>query len=211
MEPKKILIVDDSEIFIDFMTNWLNEAEDVFKTITAYDGRSACEKAKEMQPDLIVMDWQMEGLDGFEAMKIIKKQESTKQIPVIMATGVMLSPEELAMAFDAGADDYIRKPFSDIELISRIKNVLRHTEKTNIQEKEPKKVAEEKTDKELNMQVERMLETNKSLVSVFRKMQEMLEKINFRDKKQEVDHIIKKLKSDTEKACKEIAKLVNKK
>jgi CheY-like chemotaxis protein len=128
MNKHTILIVDDCEIQLDLLKCFLRTPKGFFKTISASNGQEAIEMAVKHKPELILMDWDMPGINGLQAINELKTKESTKEIPIIMATGVMLSPTELQIAYKHGAVDYIRKPFEQKELISRIHFALSQTE-----------------------------------------------------------------------------------
>lgn len=128
MEKRTILLVDDSAYSIDLMKRFLLSSKGMFRKITATNGSDACVLAEKHKPDLILMDWDLPDIDGLEAMKLIKSKDSTRNIPVIIVTGVMLSPMEQEEAFEAGANDYLRKPFSKEELISRVKYVIKQSQ-----------------------------------------------------------------------------------
>lgn len=79
---------------------------------------------KQVLPDLVITDWDMPEISGIELIRTLKLDKQTRDIPVIMATGVMLSTKHLQVALDAGAVDYIRKPIEPTELVSRTKAAL---------------------------------------------------------------------------------------
>ncbi len=123
MEYKaKILVVDDSEYNRDLLEDRLSYyGYDVF---TAIDGISALEKIKSILPDLILLDVMLPGIDGMEVCKKIKSDPQLKQIQVIMMTA-MISEENVVMGFEAGADDYINKPYELSILLARVRAHLR--------------------------------------------------------------------------------------
>lgn len=122
MTNSRILIVDDEPLNLLLYAEILKSSG--FTVLQAEDGVGAIRTAEEEIPDLILLDWNMPNLDGFEALKILKSKESTKEIPVIMITGVMTSPDNLQRAMNEGASDFIRKPFDRIELNARIRSLL---------------------------------------------------------------------------------------
>lgn len=122
MVRTKILVVDDEMLNQLLYTEILKQYN--FDVIVGADGAEAIELATNEQPDLIVMDWNMPRLDGFEALQILKQSESTKEIPVIMITGIMTESVSLAKALDNGASDFIRKPFDKFELYARISSQI---------------------------------------------------------------------------------------
>lgn len=125
MNPKKILVVDDQPGNVFLLQDRLNR--EGYEVITAYDGTSGIKVAKEQNPDLILLDVMMPGIDGFEACREISSHEETKHIPIILVTALN-SSEDTQKGFDCGAFDYIKKPFNKIELLARIKAASRFTE-----------------------------------------------------------------------------------
>lgn len=118
-----ILVVDDQQNNLQAITACLNFAPTPYSVITALNGKIACEIAEREQPDLIIMDWLMPEMDGFEALQCLKKQPTTSEIPVIMLTSLD-SPKRLEQAFNAGAMDYIRSPIEKVELLARVRSAL---------------------------------------------------------------------------------------
>ncbi|OFX53623.1 MAG: hypothetical protein A2046_14095 [Bacteroidetes bacterium GWA2_30_7] len=118
----KILVVDDEPGNISVVADILEKYN--YEIIAAYNGNIAFQVAKKQIPDLILMDWDMPIMNGLDSIKILKKDYTTKDIPVIMISGIMISSENLKTAFDAGAIDYVRKPIDELELISRIRSML---------------------------------------------------------------------------------------
>jgi len=119
-----ILIVDDDIFIIRSIMNILIKNPD-YIILTSGNGKSACEIAFEKTPDLIIMDWQMPVLTGIEATVLLKQNEMTKDIPVIISTGIMIESSNLSKALSSGAVDFIRKPIDEIELVSRVANALK--------------------------------------------------------------------------------------
>lgn len=124
MKPAKILVVDDMPIITDLISKLLKSLNSEFTIFTAFNGRTACKIAATEFPDLIIMDWEMPEMSGFEALTKLKKNESTKEIPVIISSG-FTQPENVQKALEAGAIDYIRKPIEHTELIARVQSVLK--------------------------------------------------------------------------------------
>lgn len=117
MKSTKILIVDDQKFALQMLRDTLAPLRYVIEEAT--DGASAVAKAQEFMPDIILMDLVMQGMDGIEACRRIKQDMRTASIPVIVITASK-DKDNLLAAFSAGMDDYITKPFSDKELLSRI-------------------------------------------------------------------------------------------
>jgi len=118
----KILIIDDEPLNIDVIISGLLEKN--YNLLIAANGKSGCEIALKNLPNLIIMDWEMPDMNGIEAIQLLKANEKTKKIPIIMATGVMLTSENLKTALEAGAVDYIRKPIDKIELLARVNSAI---------------------------------------------------------------------------------------
>lgn len=125
VSQKTILIVDDQKETIRMVATQLMAKNSNLKVINAINGEIAYSIAEEEIPDIILMDWDMPVMNGIEATRMLKKNEVTHQIPVIMATGRMTSSEDLQMALEAGAVDYVRKPIDIVELSARINTALR--------------------------------------------------------------------------------------
>ena len=121
---KTILIIEDESALAELVAFYL-EKED-YQTLVAFDGPSGVETARQKSPDLILLDLMLPGLPGIEVCKILKANEKTARIPIIMLTA---KGEEIdrVVGFEVGAEDYMVKPFSSRELLLRIKAVLRRT------------------------------------------------------------------------------------
>lgn len=122
MIETKILITDDEPLNLLLYSEMLKSQG--YEIITACDGYDAVEKAKAEQPNLIVMDWNMPRMDGLEALRIIKSDPQFSNTPVIIITGIMTSPENLKLALESDAIDFLRKPFDKMELQARVKSAL---------------------------------------------------------------------------------------
>ncbi|GAB4514373.1 MAG: response regulator transcription factor [Anaerolineae bacterium] len=125
---KLILVVDDEPRMVRFIQ--ANLELDGFRVITASNGLEAVEKVRTELPDLVILDVMMPEMDGFEALQLIRE---ISDVPVIMLT-VKGEETDKHRAFRSGADDYVTKPFSPLELSDRCKAVLRRTQ--DVTEKE---------------------------------------------------------------------------
>lgn len=123
MAKYQILVVDDNPHAVTMVSIVLSRNVDCELSV-AFDGPTAIKKAMEIIPDLILMDWQMPGLDGIRAIEILKEAPATSSIPVIMIT-CYSERDYLEKAFKAGVVDFIRKPYEQIELLARIRSVLK--------------------------------------------------------------------------------------
>jgi DNA-binding response OmpR family regulator len=118
----RILVVDDEPRYVRLMeANLVSEGYAVLK---AYDGQSAVEMVADNQPDLVLLDVMMPGMDGFQACERIREFSS---IPIIMVTAKG-EEQDRVRGLDVGADDYIVKPFSATEVLARVRAVLRRAQ-----------------------------------------------------------------------------------
>lgn len=116
-----VLVVEDEEHIRGVLE--YNLRLDGFEVHLASDGPTALDAVRQTRPDVILLDWMMPGMDGLEVLAQLKAEEQTRDIPVFMLTAKgMLS--EVHRAMDAGADDYITKPFDPIRLGKLIKKKL---------------------------------------------------------------------------------------
>ncbi len=120
----RILIVEDEPAICEMLTFAL--ADSGYACEVASDVRSARALVADSNPDLIVLDWMLPGQSGIEFARELKRDAGTRDIPVIMLTA-RTQEADVVTGLDAGADDYIPKPFSPRELAARIKAVLRRT------------------------------------------------------------------------------------
>ena len=124
--PHKILIVDDETAVVDLVAYNLRKAH--YEVLIATDGPGALQQALAGQPDLIVLDLMLPGIDGFEVCRELRK---TSNVPIIMLTAQSEEVDRV-VGLELGADDYVVKPFSVRELLARIKAVLRRNETSNV-------------------------------------------------------------------------------
>jgi len=117
-----LIVEDDDELREILQTEFELEG---LTALTATNGSEAVTAVRELKPDLILMDLMMPVMDGIEATKIVKGNEETKHIPIIMLTAAG-NKEDIVAGLEAGAIDYITKPFFMPELKSRLRSVLQH-------------------------------------------------------------------------------------
>lgn len=127
IRPPTILIIDDDPNNMDILTDYLSELD--YTILVAEDGESGLSRAEYARPDLILSDVMMPGIDGFETCRRLHAQESTRNIPVIFMTA-LTETEHKVKGFDAGAVDYITKPFQREEVLARVSVHLRIRELT---------------------------------------------------------------------------------
>ena len=125
MPDTKVLIVDDEEAIREMISVALELAG--FQWIEAENAQVAHSRIVDERPDLILLDWMLPGVSGIELARRLKRDEATGEIPIIMLTAKSEEDNKI-QGLDAGADDYITKPFSTRELISRINAVLRRAQ-----------------------------------------------------------------------------------
>jgi DNA-binding response OmpR family regulator len=116
-----VLVADDDEDILELVSYRLSRAG--YEVVTANDGEEALERAFDRPPNLAVLDVMMPKLDGYEVTRRLRGNEATAAIPVILLTA-RVQDADVARGFDAGADDYVKKPFSPQELRARVQAVL---------------------------------------------------------------------------------------
>ncbi|MEJ5202782.1 MAG: response regulator transcription factor [Anaerolineales bacterium] len=121
-----ILVVDDEERMARFIR--LNLEHDGFQVVEAYRGLKAIQALRDSMPDLVLLDVMLPDIDGFEVLRMIRE---ISQVPVIMLTAKG-EEDDRVRGLELGADDYVTKPFSPRELVSRVRAVLRRTEAVGI-------------------------------------------------------------------------------
>lgn len=121
MAREKILVVEDEEDILNLVDYNLRQGG--FQVIRAVDGETALDLARQKPPDLIILDLMLPGMDGTEVCKILKHEEATRRIPIIILSA---KGEEIdrVLGLELGASDYVTKPFSPREFILRVKAVL---------------------------------------------------------------------------------------
>jgi DNA-binding response OmpR family regulator len=116
---KKILIIDDEPMIVESVS--YNLKQEGYETLTAQDGETGLELALSEEPDLLLLDLMLPGLNGMEVCRQIRK---TSEVPIIMLTAKEGEIDRI-LGLELGADDYVVKPFSMRELLARIKSVLK--------------------------------------------------------------------------------------
>ena len=117
----KVLVVDDDPVIVRLLE--VNFEMEGFEVVTAVDGVDGVEKAKAHQPDIVVSDVMMPKLNGIELCAAIKGDDATKHIPVVLLSA-KAQVADVRAGLDAGADDYVTKPFEPLDLIDRINKLL---------------------------------------------------------------------------------------
>lgn len=120
----KVVIIEDEKDLAELLA--FNLGKEGWQTLVALDGRSGFERVTAELPDMVILDLMLPVMSGTEVCRLLRKQESTAAIPIIMVTA---KGEEIdrVVGFEVGADDYLVKPFSARELLLRMKAILRRT------------------------------------------------------------------------------------
>jgi DNA-binding response OmpR family regulator len=120
-DRQTVLVADDDDDIRLLVAYRMEKAG--YAVLQARDGQEAVSLALEHRPDLAILDVMMPRLDGYEATRQLRAREETKRIPVILLTA-RAQEDDVQRGFEAGADDYIRKPFSPQELRARVQAIL---------------------------------------------------------------------------------------
>lgn len=124
----RVLIADDNLQNCELLDAYL--ADEPYEIAMAYDGQETLAKVAEFQPDLILLDIMMPKLSGYEVCQRLRKDPATRDIPVLMVTALN-EMGDIEKAVQAGADDFLTKPVNRIELLTRVKSLLRVRHLTN--------------------------------------------------------------------------------
>ena len=122
MEDLQILIVEDEEDILDVLKYNLHQAG--YRTLEAPNGETARNLIRQASPDLVLLDLMLPGINGLDLCRIFKKEEATRNIPILMLTAKS-SEADIVAGLEMGAEDYVVKPFSPRVLLARIQTVLR--------------------------------------------------------------------------------------
>lgn len=114
---KRILVIDDSDVDRTFVERALSQN---YEVVTAVDGRSGIDVARQRKPDLILLDYVMPGMNGPEVCRILKADQTTESIPVIFLTS-MNDANSMSDGFDGGAEHYLTKPIGKEKLLGQVK------------------------------------------------------------------------------------------
>lgn len=127
MAYKRLLLVEDDDALAELVAFHFDRAG--YEVTRTGDGEEALILAEEMAPDLVLLDWMIEGVSGIEVCRRLRRREATANVPIIMLTA-RGEEEDRIRGLDTGADDYLTKPFSPKELLARASAVLRRSRPT---------------------------------------------------------------------------------
>ena len=121
-DKPRILLVEDDRSLVELLSFHLRRSE--FEVETTADGEDALLMAREAPPDLVILDWMIEGISGLEVCRRLRRRSETANVPIIMLTARGEETDRIR-GLETGADDYVTKPFSPRELVARVGAVLR--------------------------------------------------------------------------------------
>ncbi|HSP17191.1 MAG TPA: response regulator [Thermoanaerobaculia bacterium] len=121
MARKKILLVDDSPTIL--LMEKMILAQGGYELVVAVDGEDGLLKAREHNPDLILLDVVMPGKNGLEVLQALRQEEATRSVPVIMVT-TRSEADKIEAAYTIGCADYVTKPINGLELITKVTNCI---------------------------------------------------------------------------------------
>ncbi len=124
---KTVLIVEDEQDILQLVKLYLEK--EGFRTVTAITGTEGLRRAKESQPDLVILDLMLPEVDGLEVCKRLRSAPATAMLPIIMLTA-KAEESDTVIGLELGADDYVTKPFSPKTLVSRVKALFRRLERS---------------------------------------------------------------------------------
>jgi DNA-binding response OmpR family regulator len=122
---RKILVVDDEAVLVETIAYNLEQAG--YHVVTASDGNSALEAARSEDPDLILLDIMLPGIDGLEVCRQLRRESNTATTPIVMLTAKGDEIDKV-VGLEVGADDYVTKPFGRRELLARVRALLRRVD-----------------------------------------------------------------------------------
>jgi len=114
-------LVDDSETVL--LIEKMILKKDRYQVVTAKNGKEAVEKARQLVPDLILMDVVMPEMNGFEAVRNLRRENLTHSIPIVMVT-TRAEAESMEAGYESGCSDYVTKPIDSMELLTKVRSIL---------------------------------------------------------------------------------------
>ncbi len=187
MTTYTILVADDTEENLKLITEYLeNDAkESQFKNGISFDyqillapnGEIAFKIAQKTEIDLLITDWEMPKMDGLELISAFQSNKNLRNIPIIMVTGMYIEAENLKLALEKGAIDFISKPIHQMELVARVRSAIKLQESF--------KIIEEQKNKELSAKILHIQRQNEILAEIDNQFGDFLKKIRKLQKQNE--------------------------
>ena len=127
MPPATVLVVDDDPVILKLLE--VNFEMEGFQVVRAADGAEGLERAREVRPDIVVLDVMMPRMTGYEVAKALREDHNTAHIPIIFVTARAQS-SDVEKGMELGVEDYVTKPFDPLELIDRVNSLLARSQNT---------------------------------------------------------------------------------
>lgn len=174
-----ILIADDTEENLKLITEYLEqdakESQDKnrisfnYQILLAPNGEIAFKIAQKTEIDLLITDWEMPKMNGLELISAFQSNRKLRKVPIIMVTGMYIESQNLKLALEKGAIDFISKPIAQMELVARVRSAIKLQESF--------KIIEEQKNKELSAKILHVQRQNEILVEIDNQFGELLKKI----------------------------------
>lgn len=192
MNEDTILVVDDDKNSLQVIIHYLENRTKNYQFLSAPNGRIAAKVVQKRLPDLIITDWDMPFMNGIEFIKHLKRDPRTADIPVVIITGVNTDPNNLKIAFDAGAVDYLRKPLNYLELYARTDSAL-EMYKAMRTIKHQQGIIEDQKNRELSAKTIQITQKNQLLQTIQEKVQMVAYKLSgeIRQEMKQIEKLIK--------------------
>lgn len=183
MNKNTVLLVDDDKENLQTLSLYLKKRSSEYRLLSAPNGQVATKIMQQDVPDIIITDWDMPLMNGIELIVYTKNNPMLADIPVIIITGINISPEYLKTAFDAGAYDYISKPVNYLELYARTDsalNIYHAMRKIKAQNR----IIEEQKNRELSIKMMEIAQKNQLLTAIQKSVRELGGKLDGNQKKE---------------------------
>ncbi len=187
MNTYTILVADDTQENLKLITEYLeNDAKESqsknllpfdYQILLAPNGEIAFKIAQKTEIDLLITDWEMPKMNGLELISACQKHKKLRKIPIIMITGMYIEAENLKLALEKGAIDFISKPIAQMELVARVRSAIKLQESF--------KVIEEQKNKELSAKILHTQRQNEILIEIDNQFDNILRKIRKQQRKKE--------------------------
>jgi DNA-binding response OmpR family regulator len=134
MPPATVLVVDDDPVILKLLE--VNFEMEGFQVVRAADGAEGLERAREVRPDIVVLDVMMPRMTGYEVAKALREDAGTAHIPIIFVTARAQS-SDVERGMELGVDDYVTKPFDPLDLIARVNTLLARSRRVDTESEGP--------------------------------------------------------------------------